>query len=332
MEAMYYEQDQDGLKCMLCPHYCKIPLGKTGICRVRRNLEGKLQAETWGNLSALHFDPVEKKPLYHYFPGKLILSIGSTGCNMSCECCQNWQISQTSASGFTFDRSLIPMEVIRLATSRKDNIGVAYTYNEPTVWFEYMNDIARLVRFEGMKNVMVSNGYINEEPLNELLRYIDAFNIDLKGFSEEFYRKFAGAGVSPVLRTLKQISAAGKHLEITFLVVPTQNDDHDKFRKMVRWIAGELGNNTVLHLSRYHPAHKLDIAATSASELEALYRIACQELSYVYVGNIQLKDYQDTKCSNCGKVVISRAGYQINDNVLTSNGICKYCGSQVIKY
>jgi pyruvate formate lyase activating enzyme len=224
------------------------------------------------------------------------------------------------------------MEIVKMAASRKENIGVAYTYNEPVVWFEYMNDIARLVRFEGLKNVMVSNGYINEEPLNELLKYMDAFNIDLKGFSEDLYKKFSGASLSPVLRTLKQISNAGKHIEITCLVIPTLNDNPDEFREMVNWISVELGANTVLHLSRYHPAHKLNIEPTPAFKLETLYEIARKKLFYVYVGNIKLKDYQDTRCVNCGNIVISRDGYKINASALTDNGLCKNCGSQIIKY
>jgi pyruvate formate lyase activating enzyme len=327
---MYYEHTKAGLICRLCPHACIIGVGKTGICRVRRNTGGVLLAETWGKLSAINFDPVEKKPLYHFHPGKTILSLGSVGCNMKCQCCQNWQISQISTADYLFNSELGPPDIIKLAKSRHENIGVAYTYNEPTVWFEYMNDIAKLIRVEGLKNVMVSNGYINEEPLNELFKYMDAFNIDLKGFSEHFYRKFTGATLSPVLRTLKQIRKAGKHLEITFLAIPSLNDNPDEFGTMVSWIAEELGSATVLHLSRYHPDYKLDVEPTSAVQLEILYGIAREKLSYVYVGNIQLKDYQDTRCSNCEKIVISRVGYLVNVTGLTDQGLCKYCGRQVI--
>jgi pyruvate formate lyase activating enzyme len=332
MEACYYEQTKEGLRCRLCPHACIIGVGKTGICRVRRNKDGKLLAETWGKLSAINFDPVEKKPFYHYHPGKIILSLGSVGCNMNCKCCQNWQISQTSVVDFHFSKTLNPTEIVKLAISRKDNIGVAYTYNEPTIWFEYMIDIAKLVKVEGLKNVMVSNGYINEDPLAELMHCMDAFNIDLKGFSEDFYRKFTGSSLSPVLRTLKQIRNAGKHLEITCLVIPSLNDNPELFGEMVRWIAEELGGNTVLHLSRYHPDYKLDVEPTSASQLEILYGIAREKLSYVYVGNIQFKDYQDTRCSNCGNMVISRNGYQISIRALNKEGLCENCGTQVINY
>jgi pyruvate formate lyase activating enzyme len=329
MEAMYYETVRGGVRCLLCPYYCLIHAGKTGICKVRHNVQGKLMAETWGHLSAVNVDPIEKKPLYHYNPGKTILSLGSVGCNMKCPCCQNWQISQSPESVPAFDTVYDPTDIIRMALSHKDNIGVAYTYNEPTIWFEYMIDIARLVHAEGLSNVMVSNGYINEEPLHDLLTCIDAFNIDLKGFSADFYRKFTGATLFPVLRTLKQIIKAGKHLEVTFLVIPTLNDDLGEFNEMVSWIAEELGDKTVLHLSRYHPAYKLGIEATTSADLENLYVIARKKLCYVYVGNIQLKDYQDTHCSNCGKGVILRVGYQVNRCALTDQGVCKYCGNQV---
>lgn len=330
MEALFYEKIEDRLRCTLCPHHCSIAPGETGICKVRRNENGKLMAGTWGKLSALNFDPIEKKPLYHYHPGRIILSLGSAGCNMKCRCCQNWQISQASAAEFSFSHTLIPMEVIKLATSRSENIGVAYTYNEPTVWFEYMNDIARLVRFEGLKNVMVSNGYINEDPLVELMHYMDAFNIDLKGFSEDFYRKFTGASLAPVLDTLKLIRKAGRHLEITCLIIPGMNDDPGTFREMILWIERELGAKTVLHLSRYHPTYKLDTESTPARKLEELYRIAIEKLSYVYVGNIQIRDYQDTRCSKCGVTVIRRMGYQVELKKLTGQGMCSQCGNAII--
>jgi len=332
MEALFYERKENSIHCLLCPHNCIIHAGGTGICQVRRNENGKLQAETWGKLSALNFDPIEKKPLYHYHPGKIILSLGSVGCNMKCKCCQNWQISQTSAAGFNFSRTMNPMEIVKLAASRKENIGVAYTYNEPTIWFEYMNDIARLIRFESRKNVMVSNGYINEAPLIELMRYMDAFNIDLKGFSEDLYRKFAGAGLAPVLHTLQLIRKAGKHLEITCLIIPGLNDDPGNFREIIRWIEEELGADTVLHLSRYHPTYKLDIESTSPLLLEELYKIAHEKLNYVYVGNIQIKDFQDTRCSKCGETVIRRIGYQVELKSLTGKGMCAHCGHAIINY
>jgi pyruvate formate lyase activating enzyme len=329
MEALFYELVNDSVRCMLCPHNCLIKNEHTGICLVRRNKDGTLLAETYGNLSAINFDPIEKKPLYHFYPGKIILSLGSVGCNMKCKCCQNWNISQVSAADFSFGDSFEPQEIVNLASSRNHNIGVAYTYNEPTVWFEYMIDIARLIRLKGMKNVMVSNGYIHEAPLKELLQYMDAFNIDLKAFTEEFYKKITGASLQPVLNSLKTIKQYGKHLEITSLIIPTLNDDPDKFRDMTKWINSELGSNTVLHLSRYHPMYKLNIESTPEITLEKLYTIAREKLNYVYVGNINIHDYQDTKCSHCGERVISRYGYHIEIKALSENGLCVRCGNHI---
>jgi pyruvate formate lyase activating enzyme len=330
MEARFYDLLDEKLICQLCPHHCRIPEGKTGKCQVRRNINGKLVAETWGHLSAVHFDPVEKKPLYHYNPGKIILSLGSVGCNMKCTCCQNWHISQSPASGYPYDRSMSPAEIARLASTQHENIGVAYTYNEPTVWYEYMLDIARLIRFDGRKNVMVSNGFICEPPLRELMDYMDAFNIDLKGFSGDFYRKFAGAQLKPVLENLIRIRKAGKHLEITTLIIPGLNDDPKTFREMTGWIAKELGEETVLHLSRYHPAYQLNISATPLRTLEDLHNVARERLAYVYVGNVQIGEYQNTFCSRCHQTVIRRNGYHVEIKSLTAQGACAACGNPVV--
>lgn len=330
MEASYYEQVTGGLKCTLCPHECLISNGKTGICSVRRNVNGILIAETWNRISSVNIDPVEKKPLYHFHPGKNILSIGSVGCNMSCRCCQNWHISQTSVPGYSFGKNVEPDELVSIALSYKDNIGIAYTYNEPTVWYEYMLAVARMAASYRLKNVMVSNGYIRQKPLKELLDYMDAFNIDLKGFSEAFYRKFAGAKLEPVLRTLKQIRKAGRHLEITNLVIPSQNDSTESFAGMTSWIADELGHDTVLHLSRYHPDYKLYQEPTSPGKLKEFYDIAHEKLTYVYVGNISLGNLQDTYCSNCGELMVTRQGYQVVVTGLTVDGSCIRCGNQVM--
>ncbi len=330
VEALFYKRLNDKVNCNLCPHNCKIKDGDTGICNVRRNVEGKLISENFGRLSAINFDPIEKKPLYHFFPGSVILSLGSIGCNMKCKCCQNWQISQTSAEEFRVPDIYKPKDIIRLAGSRSNNIGVAYTYNEPTVWYEFMLETSRLVRAEGQKNVVVSNGFINEAPLKELLKYIDAFNIDLKAFNDKFYKEISSASLEPVKNTLKIISESGKHLEITNLVIPSLNDDENEFKDMVEWIAGELGKDTVLHLSRYHPVYHMNIEPTGHVILERLYNIASEILNYVFVGNINLKDYQDTKCRKCNRTIISRAGYFIEKTGMDSDGKCLNCGTSII--
>lgn len=331
MEASYYTKRADRVLCNLCPHHCLINEGDTGICQVRRNKAGILVADSYGKLSAIHLDPIEKKPLYHYFPGRNILSLGSYGCNMRCGCCQNWTISQVSPAGFQAVNSYLPSDIIRLAKDQNHNIGVAYTYNEPGIGFEFMLDTARLIRSEGLKNVMVSNGFIETRPLQELLPFMDAFNIDLKSFSDEFYRKHTGARLGPVLKTLKTIRHSESHLEITFLVIPTLNDQHVTFREMTGWISHELGNETVLHLSRYHPMYKMKIAPTSRQSLEHLYDMAREDLKYVYIGNLPEGDFQDTFCSNCGKHVIARTGYQVDLVGLTIHGDCQACGNRIIK-
>ncbi len=289
-----------------------------------------LVAETWGKLSAIHKDPVEKKPLYHFYPGSSVLSIGSVGCNMKCRCCQNWQISQVSAGEYNFDREYEPREIVSLAVNDPENIGVAYTYNEPGMWFEFMLATARIIHDSGLKNIVVSNGFISDEPLGDLLPVIDAFNIDLKGFNREFYRTFTGSAIEPVLNSLKKIRLSGSHLEITCLIVPGLNDNRDEFAAMVSWIADELGPATVLHLSRYHPAYKMGIDSTPANTLEDLFGLAQKKLNYLYAGNIRIKDFQDTKCHNCHNVVIKRVGYYTDRIAVTGEGLCKHCGTKVI--
>ena len=292
-EALIYEKlSSGGVICGLCPHNCKLSPGNTGICRVRSNLDGHLIAENYGILTAIHSDPIEKKPLYHYFPGRKILSIGSIGCNLKCSFCQNCEISQAGVNDFPDLRSYTPENILNMASSDKENLGVAYTYNEPSVFYEFMLDTAMLVNSAGLKNIVVTNGFINKIPLEHLLKYADAFNVDLKAFDDDFFRKYTHSKLSPVLNTLKQISKSNKHLEITNLVIPGLNDKAGTFREMVKWIAMELGSHTVLHLSRYFPKYKSEIESTSLSSLVNLYDIAREFLSYVYVGMfINIENY-----------------------------------------
>lgn len=331
MEASYYKKRGNSIHCTLCPHHCVIRDGNSGICRVRRNEKGILIADSYGRIAAIHMDPIEKKPLYHFFPGQNILSLGSVGCNMRCGCCQNWQISQVSISQYDFEKTYTPHEIIEMASRQEQNLGIAYTYNEPSVWFEFMRDTARLASLKGLKNVMVSNGYIDEEPLQELLLYIDAFNIDLKAFTGEFYIRQTGATLPPVLQAIKTIRRAGRHLELTYLVIPTLNDRENEFREMTAWISGELGPDTVLHLSRYHPMYKMNIEPTSSGNLEYLYGIAREKLHYVYIGNVQTRESQDTFCGNCKARVIVRSGYQTEIISLGMKGECTHCGNSIIK-
>lgn len=290
VEASFYITNEDlDVTCELCPHKCHIRPDKIGICRVRKNLDGKLYSLNYGLVSAAALDPIEKKPLYNFYPGSTIFSIGSVGCNLRCSFCQNWQIATACEEAVSqSDKNITPQAIVDAAIKLipNGNIGIAYTYNEPTVWFEFMRDIATLAKEQDLKNVMVSNGYINEKPLSVLLELIDAFNIDLKGYSNNFYKKLTGSTLDPVLRTLEQIVHHGNHLEIAYLVIPGENDDPDKFREIVTWIKEKLGDTVSLHIDRYFPAYKLKTPPTSIESLQQLSHIAKEKLSHVYLGNV----------------------------------------------
>lgn len=323
--ARWFETESNNtVRCQLCPHFCKIKPGNRGVCGVRYNENGTLKAAGYGKVSALHLDPIEKKPLYHYFPGRNILSAGSIGCNLDCAYCQNHDISQADAGTFQVARTFSPADLVDEALRQPENIGIAYTYNEPVVWFEFMLDTAIAAHKAGLKNVMVTNGFINEAPLKELLPFMDAFSVDLKGFTESFYREISAGALAPVLKGLKQIRQAGRHLEIVNLVVPRLNDDETEFEAMLQWIAGELGENTVLHLSRYFPRYRLGVEPTPLYTLDKLAEIAREKLKFVYVGNVP-SEYSDTYCPECNNLLIARKGYAVSCPGLSDTGNCKSC-------
>ena len=332
-QALYFEK-LDGLKvsCNLCPHRCKLSEGQTGICRVRTNAGGTLQSDNYAKVCSTRFDPIEKKPLYHYYPGSLIYSVGSLGCNLHCKFCQNWEISQTCVEDYPYASHASPDDIVKDASGHHDNIGIAYTYNEPTVWYEFMLDIARLACEKGLKNVVVTNGFIEKQPLQQLIPLIDAFNVDLKAFTEDFYKKVSFASLKPVLDSIKLIKKEGKHLEITNLVITGLNDDENDFHSMVSWIADETGRDTPFHLSRYFPVYKLENKQTSSETLLRFYEIAKQSLDYVYIGNMHSEQGQDTFCPGCGIRAINRRGYSIINPGLDKEGKCKYCGTKILAY
>ncbi len=331
-EALFYSKLEDkAVKCELCPHYCVIKEGNTGNCKVRTNHNGNLYSGNYGKISGYHLDPVEKKPLYHYYPGKSVLSIGSFGCNMHCKFCQNYEISQCG-TGKGQSIELSPDSVANDAMRKQNNIGIAYTYNEPLVFYEFMRDTALLAKQLGLKNVMVSNGYFNGEPLEKLLIFIDAFSIDLKAFTDDFYKKYTFSGIKAVIESLKQIRKSGKHLEITNLIIPGLNDDTHVFKEMINWINNELGKETILHLSRYFPRYKMTNPPTSEKKLEEFYELAKQQLTYVYIGNIPGGKGQNTYCPKCKNMAISRSGYYINKQGLSSDGYCLNCHTRIIEY
>ncbi|MBU1011662.1 MAG: AmmeMemoRadiSam system radical SAM enzyme [Bacteroidetes bacterium] len=332
-KAVFFEKlGQKNVRCNLCPHHCLIDDGKSGICLVRKNIGGDLFSENYEKLSAISTDPIEKKPLYHFYPGKKILSIGSVGCNLKCKFCQNYEISQVTVDEFAFLKNYTSEEIVQMAIENPENIGLAYTYNEPIIWYEFVLETSRLAHQNGLKNVFVSNGFINPDPLSKLIGFVDAFSIDLKGFTEEFYKNLTSSRLAPVLKSIKQIKDAGKHIELTNLVIPGLNDDEEKFKEMVDWIAEEIGEDTVLHISRYFPMFKIKNLPTPELKLETLYEIARRKLQYVYLGNMKTLEGQNTLCPNCNAPLISRSGYITKIEHLDKSGNCAHCGQQILKY
>ena len=334
MEALFYHKiDDEKVKCVLCPHNCIINNGKSGICKVRVNTKGILISENYGIVSSIGFDPIEKKPLYHFYPGTEILSVGSLGCNLQCAFCQNWQISQTSVSEFGRESSFYkPDKIIDLALSKENNTGIAYTYNEPIVFFEFMIDVAKKAKEHNLKNVMVTNGFINKEPLNELNKYIDAYSVDLKAFNNNFFTEYTKSKLEPVKESLLNIVKAGKHLEITTLVIPGLNDNPKEFEQMVKWIKENLGKDVVLHISKYYPTYKLNIEPTSVEKMLKLIKVASEYLNHVFLGNVVLPEGNNTYCPNCNEILINRSGYFTKLHSINKNGDCTNCGTHVLNH
>lgn len=328
MEAKYYtKQTDNSIQCELCPHNCHIKPGKTGICGTRRNVDGNLEILNYGIISSSGLDPIEKKPLYHFYPGHKIYSIGGYGCNLKCTFCHNHEISQHIPELGDALKHNQPTDLVAKAKFLPENIGIAYTYNEPTIMFEFMVQTAELAKSEGLKNVMVSNGFINLKPLDELTGLIDAFNIDLKSFSDKFYREYTGGRLNPILNTLSRIRESGKHLEVTFLVIPTLNDSLTDASAMFDWISSNLGVNTILHINKYYPAYKMQISPTPTSTLIELYELARTKLKHAYIGNIHGQTLGNNMlCPACSATVIKREGYHTQITALDSNGYCKICG------
>ena len=326
-EAQWYEQiENDQVICRLCPHHCRLKLDDKGVCRVRHNIKGKLYTNNYGRSSQPVLDPIEKKPLYHYYPGSLILSVGTFGCNLQCPFCQNWQLAHQEPLLY----QVKPIDLAEMAESSqvKNSIGLAYTYSEPTVWFEFVKDTAKLIHEKGLKNVLVSNGFIEAEPLQELLPLIDAFNLDIKGFTEDFYRKVVKGSLGAVLRAAEQVYKNNKHLEITTLLIPGLNDSEVELEQLVRWVAKNLGRQVPVHFSRYLPSYKMDLPPTSAKKLEDARKIGLEHLDYVYLGNVPGPEGSNTYCPKCGKLLIERRGHQAK--TINLKGInCSTCGYEL---
>jgi len=315
--------------CDLCPHRCRIVAGKAGICRYRQNKRGDLIATSYGRVSSYGYDPIEKKPLYHFCPGSAIFSVGTVGCNLACAYCQNWQISQGDAA----TTYLSPTAAAELAGGRtrggRQSIGIAYTYSEPVVWWEYVHDTALAVRQAGLVNVMVTNGFIEPEPLAELLPLIDAMNIDVKAFRDGFYREVCHGHLDPVLRTVETAYRAGVHVEVTTLLVPGMNDSEAELQQLATWL-GSISRTIPLHLSRYFPNYRMTAPpATPADSMAAAHRTAREHLDFVYLGNIASEDGADTICPACGTTVIRRDGFRAAPVGLRGN-VCATCGRPIV--
>ena len=302
--------------------------GGRGFCGVRENREGKYYSLVYGNPCAVHVDPVEKKPFYHLLPASSSFSIATAGCNFRCKFCQNWEISQVAPDD-TYNFEMPPEQVVQLA-KKAGSRSIAYTYVEPTIFYEYMLDTARLAQKEGILNVYHSNGFINPVPLKELCKVLAAANIDLKAFSEEFYGNISQGRLAPVLQTLKTLKGEGVHLEITNLVIPTQNDNPETVQKMCTWIKNELGADTPVHFSRFYPLYKLrNLPPTPVTTLEKNRKIAMDAgLEYVYVGNVPGHEGERTYCPRCKKILVFRQGYTIGE-INLNKGKCKYCGKPI---
>ncbi len=331
IEALFSKQlDEKQVQCTLCPKNCVVEIQKFGDCFARRNRNGVLISEVYGRISAMELDPIEKKPMYHFYPGKKILSIGTTGCNFHCTFCQNHTLSQCHYHKPVVVKMLTPEELVDLACKEEDNVGVAFTYNEPIVNYEFVIETARLLKMRNKVSLMVSNGYINPDPLEFLLEYVDGFNIDLKAFNEHFYKKYTKATLDPVKRTIQRIAKSGKHMEITNLVIPTRNDDTEEFTSMCEWIRDVAGSDTVLHLSRYFPRHEMSDYPTPPELLFELYDIAKEYLNHVYIGNMATELHSNTFCPKCNNNLVERTYFNIVNKGLDSNGACKKCGELVI--
>jgi len=307
-EASYYSKLPDNrVQCALCPHRCKIREKQHGFCISRENIGGRLIAANYCRPVSGALDPIEKKPLFHFYPGSLIFSTGPNGCTFKCSFCQNHEISQIEQPA----RETTAERLAQMAAENR-SIGIAYTYSEPVIWYETIMDVGARINKRGLKNVMVTNGFIEPAPLNDLLSIVDAMNIDIKSMNPSFYRRICKGSLEPVLKTCEKVKKAGCHLEITHLLIPGENDRPEETTALADFMATHLGSDTPLHISRYFPRYRMDRSPTPAPLLERAYEIARKQLDYVYVGNIAAGNKENTYCPGCGELLISRSGYSVS--------------------
>ena len=332
MEAWFYDSMPDQqVRCRLCSHRCVIGIGRRGICGVRENRAGVLETLVYGRLIAAHDDPIEKKPLFHMMPGSRSFSIATVGCNFKCRFCQNADIAQMPADrkGMVAGDRATPEKVVAAAQHSRC-ASIAYTYTEPTVFFEFAGDTARLAHERGIKNVFVTNGFMSTEALDRVAPWLDAANVDLKAYSDDFYKKQCGARLEPVKETLRHLKRLNIWVEVTTLIIPDLNDDPEELARLAGFIAGELDERTPWHVSRFHPTYRLtDRGSTPVETLLEAREIGTRAgLKYVYTGNIPGQGGEDTRCPGCGQTVIARSGFRILENRM-HGGRCGACGTPI---
>jgi pyruvate formate lyase activating enzyme len=328
-ETRYYQKLQTGeISCLLCPRACVLREGQTGVCRTRKNVKGKLESLVYGKLVSVNADPIEKKPLFHFLPNTATLSIATAGCNLRCNFCQNWEISQAEPADV---RAQI-FSPEQLVAAAKENAcpSISYTYSEPVAFYDYMYDTSMLARKKGVKNVLVTCGYINPEPLKDVSKFLDAANVDLKGFSDNTYRWVSAARLAPVLETLKILKENDVWLEVGYLVIPSVNDSTKEIKDMVTWVRANLGKDVPLHFLRFFPQHKMtNLPPTPVAKLEEAYKLAKDAgINYVYIGNVPGSTHENTYCPKCGKMIVGRKGYFIEQFDIV-NGRCRFCGNKI---
>ena len=323
-ETLTHQHEDEVVRCQLCAQSCLIAEGERGRCKARMNRKGRLKSLVYGRPISVHVDPIEKKPFFHFLPGRAAFSMATSGCPLSCKFCQNWEISQARPEDFR-PTYLSPDRIVRESLRRRAPI-LAFTYNEPTVFTEYLCDIARIARREGRRSALVSCGFMQQAPLAEMCEVLDAIKIDLKGFSEEFYREVCSARLAPVLRSIRQVAASGTHLEIVNLVVPTLNDSAAMLTELSKWVVGELGPDVPVHFTRFHPDYQLrNLPPTPVTTLEKAREIGMRHgMHYAFVGNVPGHEGNSTYCPQCGEVVIRRHGFLIQETTI-DEGRCAKC-------
>ena len=328
-EAILYEKVDNALNCKICQRRCIISPGKTGFCQMRENVDDKIYSLNYAAVSSAAVDPIEKKPLFHFYPGSMVFSLGSVGCNFRCRHCQNWGISQAELENIP-TRDMLPKDAIRL-TKEYECKSIAWTYNEPTMWFEYTLDSAKIARKEDIKTIYVTNGYMSEESFQEIKPYLDAANIDLKGMTEKFYQDLCEARLEPVLDTIVKMHDAKIHIEITNLMIPGYNDSDEDIRSLVKFMADEVGVEVPLHFTRFFPQYQMqELPPTEIKYLEKAHKIARDAgMKYVYIGNVPTADGENTYCPECGETVIQRDGFSVMSDKIKETRKCPRCKADI---